>query len=104
MHAPVVFKRAGIEERIIANANQYLGPVWNEVHATDVERLPLRSGLRNPVGAAPFNESNLRFRRLADHPSGSSTPNPGARIPQPRGDGLHGEPRRRERPDRRTSP
>lgn len=62
MHAPVVFKRAGIEELIIANANQYLGPVWNEVYATDVERLPLRSDFRNPVGGgALYHESNLRF-------------------------------------------
>ena len=74
MHAPVVFKRAGIEELIIANANQYLGPVWNEGHTP-----PASSGFRSArtsatrSGAAPATHGQTSASEAGGSPSGSAS-------------------------------
>lgn len=64
MEAPVHFKRTGIEELILKNANEHLGPIWNEHYSSDMQQLPLQSDFRMPVyGGAVYHESNLRLGR-----------------------------------------
>lgn len=64
MEAPVNFKRTGIEELILKNANQHLGPIWNEHYSSDMQEMPLSSDFRMPVyGGALYHESNLRLGR-----------------------------------------
>ena len=64
MDAPVHFKRTGIDELILENANEHLGPIWNESYSTDMQELPLYSDFRMPVyGGAVYHESNLRLGR-----------------------------------------
>ena len=60
MDAPVLFKRDGIEELILRNANS--GPVFR--YDTDAEELLLSSDFRNPAfGAALYHESSFRLGR-----------------------------------------
>ncbi len=60
MDAPVLFKRDGIEELILRNANS--GPVFH--YDTDAEELLLSSDFRNPAfGAALYHESSFRLGR-----------------------------------------
>lgn len=64
MDAPVHFKRTGIDELILENANKHLGPIWNEQYSSDMQELPLYSDFRMPVyGGAVYHESNLRLGR-----------------------------------------
>ena len=64
MEAPVHFKRTGIEQLILDNANEHLGPIWNERYDSDMQELPLLSDFRNPVvGGALYHESTLRLGR-----------------------------------------
>lgn len=64
MQAPVTFKQTGIEELIFKNANEQMGPIWNEHYATDMQQLPLRSDFRMPVyGGAVYHESNFVLGR-----------------------------------------
>lgn len=60
MDAPVNFKRDGINELILRNANS--SPVFR--YDSDVDRLLLASDFRNPAfGAALYHESSLRLGR-----------------------------------------
>lgn len=62
MEAPVHFKRTGIEKLILENANEHLGPIWDEQYSTDMQELPLYSDFRMPAcGGAVYHESNLRL-------------------------------------------
>ena len=64
MEAPVHFKRTGIEELIVKNANEHLGAIWNEEYSISADELPLYSDFRMPVyGGAVYHESNLRLGR-----------------------------------------
>ncbi|MDE7305048.1 MAG: TonB-dependent receptor [Alistipes sp.] len=60
MQAPVHFKRTGIEELILANANS--GPIFR--YDTDAQELLLASDFRNPAwGAALYHESSVKLGR-----------------------------------------
>jgi len=60
MRAPVLFKRTGIEELILANANG--SPAF--LYESDAEQLPLDSDFNNPAyGAACYHESTFAVRR-----------------------------------------
>lgn len=71
MEAPVHFKRTGIEELILKNANEHLGAIWNEEYSISADELPLYSDFRMPVyGGAVYHESNLRLGRWPAHRPG----------------------------------
>ncbi len=60
MEAPVNFKRTGIEELILKNANS--GPIFR--YDTDAQELLLASDFRNPAwGAALYHESSVKLGR-----------------------------------------
>ena len=64
MEAPVHFKRTGIEELIVKNANEHLGAIWNEEYSISADELPLYSDFRMPsYGAALYHESRLTLGR-----------------------------------------
>ena len=87
MEAPVHFKRTGIEELIVKNANEHLGAIWNEEYSISADELPLYSDFRMPVyGGAVYHESNLPLAAHGRHPFRRGTHVAG--LPQPDRHGL----------------
>ena len=74
MEAPVHFKRTGIEELIVKNANEHLGAIWNEEYSISADELPLYSDFRMPVyGGAVTTSRTCGWAAGGSRPASVST-------------------------------